>query len=190
MEVEFRSLPQSTQSKLRSRLQAHKVELAQRKKELNTASLTGDRSELLGSPEDVGVTTREHRDRLLAANQKMADSTQRIRDANKVALESEELGRQTLIELHRQKEVLLHTRDNVRFHPLPPPPLAPQPPCPATGTDFFLVVFLFPLVFLSLPRRRRTLTRVAKPCGPWTGGTGSCSEERQRKERKKERNVK
>jgi len=81
-----------------------------------SVSATADRDELFqGAGGDLEQASMDQRSRLLQANQRMTDSTKRLQDSHRVALESEEIGNQILGDLHQQRETIVRTSNNVTF---------------------------------------------------------------------------
>ena len=55
----------------------------------------------------------EQRDRLLSGTERLERGSDRLREAQRVAYETEEVGASILNDLHQQREQLTHTRGTV-----------------------------------------------------------------------------
>ena len=82
---------------------------------------TTPRADLLGSASfNSSATfseddTGSQRTRLLAGTQTLADSTRRLEDSHRIALETEDVGADILRNLRVQREGIIRTRDTVRI---------------------------------------------------------------------------
>ncbi|KAG8823555.1 hypothetical protein FRC17_009294 [Serendipita sp. 399] len=118
MEVETQGMPQSIRPQYVGRIKSAKTELGRWRntaKEVQTAS---SRDALLGgipnADDPYGTLdngSASDRARLLAGTQSLADSTKRLQDSQRVALETEELGSDILRTLRVQREQIEHSRD-------------------------------------------------------------------------------
>ncbi|KAI9362038.1 hypothetical protein DFJ73DRAFT_813046 [Zopfochytrium polystomum] len=120
MEVELASLPMQAKEKLQPRVKGFKDDIKKAKKDL-TKSTTSDREQLLSSASHVIVdfdatasSSDAHRSRLLQGTERLQESSRRIEDAKRVALETEEAGVATLGMLNAQREQILRTRDRLQ----------------------------------------------------------------------------
>lgn len=83
--------------------------------------LTATRAELLGNKTAYGGSTNSlddfdgnsQRTRLLQGTQTLADSTRRLEDSHRIALETEDVGADILRNLQVQREGIIRTRDTV-----------------------------------------------------------------------------
>ncbi|KAF8530702.1 vesicle transport v-snare protein vti1 [Gautieria morchelliformis] len=117
MEIEIQGMPQSIKSRYQSRVKNSKAELARHKKTTKELHATAARSDLLSSaasPSDdpYSVSTSD-RSRLLAGTATLEDSTRRLEDSHRVALETEDVGADILRNLRGQREQIEHARDTL-----------------------------------------------------------------------------
>ena len=113
MRLEKQNIPSSTRTKVNQRLRNYESDVDISKRKLR--SLADDRSALFGSrysdnPNDVQL---EQRQQLLSGTDRLDRSSQRIRDSQRLANETEAIGAGTLADLHRQREVIQHTGDTL-----------------------------------------------------------------------------
>lgn len=115
MEMEANSLPPPTRSTLEPIIRERKAVLAERRKAVEEARQDADRRVLLCSSDADGPLGKSARDRerLLDADQKLNESSSRLEQARRQALETEQIGIDVLSDLHQQREVILRTRANV-----------------------------------------------------------------------------
>src|SRR5690606_32263356 len=78
-------------------------------------SLSDDRKALFGDrytdePSDVQDQHLEQRQQLLSGTERLNRSSARLQDSRRTALETEDIGRNTLATLHQQGETIQHTR--------------------------------------------------------------------------------
>jgi vesicle transport through interaction with t-SNAREs 1 len=110
------SLPTMTRTKINARFRNHQSDidaLARRLKSLTPAA--SDRSQLFGDrytdePHDAQL---EQRQQLLSGTERLGRSGERLRESQRVALETEQIGASTLADLHQQRSVIEHTRGNL-----------------------------------------------------------------------------
>jgi len=113
MRLEKQNIPSSTRTKVSQRLRNHESDVDISKRKLR--SLADDRSALFGArysdnPNDVQL---EQRQQLLSGTDRLDRSSQRLRDSQRLANETEAIGAGTLADLHRQREVIEHTGDTL-----------------------------------------------------------------------------
>lgn len=111
MRLEKQNIPSSTRTKVNQRFRNYESDIDSSKRKL--ASLANDRSALFGSrysdnPNDVQL---EQRQQLLSGTERLDRSSQRLRDSQRLANETEGIGASTLADLHRQRETIQHTGD-------------------------------------------------------------------------------
>ena len=115
MRLEKENLPanQKTKTNQRFRNHQHQIDIAKRKLE----SLSSDRSALFGKrytdDAPTGDDHLEQRQQLLSGTDRLERSSGRLRDSQRIALETEDIGRNTLADLSRQRETIGHTRDTL-----------------------------------------------------------------------------
>lgn len=122
MEVEIPSMPVSIRRTFQDRLTASKQQVEKARKAYRDASAEAARSELLSGPggrssfddpygeDDSAFNTRT---RLLAGTDRLNDSSNRLDNAHRIALETEDVGTDILRSLRGQREQIEHTRDTL-----------------------------------------------------------------------------
>ncbi|KAI9239610.1 MAG: t-SNARE [Podila humilis] len=120
MEMELLNLPQGSKTRLQARLRGYKSELERVKQTLkraqSTSRSTSDRDELLGGISggvDLDAASMDQRTRLLAGTDRLAESSRRLQDSHKIALETESLGAGILTDLRGQRDQIVHTRNTL-----------------------------------------------------------------------------
>lgn len=113
MRLEKANIPSSSRTKINQRFRNHETDIANARRTLT--SLTSDRSALFGNrysdnPNDVQL---EQRQQLLSGTERLDRSSQRLRDSQRLANETEAIGAGTLADLHRQRETIIHTQDTL-----------------------------------------------------------------------------
>jgi len=143
MEIEVQSLDRAVKSKAQVKLRGYKAELSKRHSELvrvfcylllccmlmheligaqKEALSSIDRSDLLGQyrddpDEDLEANNlsgaQQQRARLLNGTDKLSDSSRRLEESHRIALETEDLGADILGNLRGQREQIEGTRDRL-----------------------------------------------------------------------------
>ncbi|KAL2915280.1 t-SNARE VTI1 [Polyrhizophydium stewartii] len=119
MEMELVSLPAGQRSSLSPRVQQYKEELKRFKKELQkksaAAASTSERDQLLGNSTvvDLEAASMDQRGRLLQGTERLQNSSRRLEDARRVALETEQIGINTLSDLNAQREQIIRTQNRL-----------------------------------------------------------------------------
>ncbi|KAG8807176.1 hypothetical protein FRC19_006818 [Serendipita sp. 401] len=118
MEVEIQGMPQSIRPQYVGRVKTCKADLGRWRTVAKDVQQASNRDALLGgiSSADDPYGTLDHgspsdRARLLAGTQSLADSTKRLQDSQRIAMETEELGGDILRSLRVQREQIEHSRD-------------------------------------------------------------------------------
>ncbi|KAF9896347.1 hypothetical protein BX616_007644 [Lobosporangium transversale] len=62
---------------------------------------------------DLDAASMDQRTRLLNGTDRLAESSRRLQDSHKIALETEQLGAGILTDLRGQREQIIHTRNTV-----------------------------------------------------------------------------
>jgi len=111
MRLEKQNIPSATRTKVNQRFRNYETDIDSAKRKLR--SLGEDRAALFGSrysdnPSDVQL---EQRQQLLSGTERLDRSSQRLRDSQRLANETEAIGANTLADLHRQRETIQHTGD-------------------------------------------------------------------------------
>jgi vesicle transport through interaction with t-SNAREs protein 1 len=111
MRLEKQNIPSATRTKVNQRFRNYETDIDGAKRKLR--SLGEDRAALFGArysdnPSDVQL---EQRQQLLSGTERLDRSSQRLRDSQRLANETESIGASTLADLHRQRETIQHTGD-------------------------------------------------------------------------------
>jgi vesicle transport through interaction with t-SNAREs protein 1 len=117
MNLESRNLPASQKNKIQSQIRGFKAELQQIKNNLknNAALITVERQELFGGiTEDLEISSYDQRERLLKSSDKLDKTSDRIHEANKLALESETIGKDVLVTLSGQRQQIENSKDSLQ----------------------------------------------------------------------------
>lgn len=114
MRLEKENLPATHKTKTNQRFRNHQhdVDVAKRKLE----GMSSDRGALFGKRYTDTPTSDdqlEQRQQLLSGTDRLERSSGRLRDSQRVALETEDIGRNTLADLSRQRETIEHTRSTL-----------------------------------------------------------------------------
>ncbi|KAL8533751.1 hypothetical protein ACS0TY_009953 [Phlomoides rotata] len=118
MDLEARSLQPSVKATLLAKLREYKSDLSKLKREVKKLTVPNSNQpahgELLGSGvAGMHEASANQRDRLTMSNERLDQSTDRLRETRRAALETEELGILILGDLHHQRETLLHSHTKV-----------------------------------------------------------------------------
>ena len=111
MRIEKQNIPSATRSRINPRFRNFETDIDAAKRKLKT--LSDDRSALFGSRYSDNPTKDdqlEQRQQLLSGTDRLDRSSQRLRDSQRVANETEDIGRGTLADLQLQRETIQHTR--------------------------------------------------------------------------------
>jgi vesicle transport through interaction with t-SNAREs protein 1 len=115
MRLEKSNIPANLKSKFNARFRNFEHDLDTHKRKLET--YTTDRSKLFGdrytdNPEG-GDAQLEQRQQLLSGTDRLNRSSGRLRESQRIALETEQIGAGTLSDLHRQREQITNTRERL-----------------------------------------------------------------------------
>ncbi|CAG8433966.1 12147_t:CDS:2 [Ambispora gerdemannii] len=119
MEIEIFNLPNSSRLRLQPRLRTYRSNLDKLKRDLKRASsrINGptDREELLSGAHgtDLDSASIDQRARLLTGTERLAESSQRLQDSHRIALETEIIGANVLEDIRRQREQIINTRNTL-----------------------------------------------------------------------------
>nr|UZG77110.1 SNARE protein [Monascus ruber] len=110
MRMEKQNIPSATRSKVNIRFRNYATDVDELKRKLK--SLSDDRKALFGDrytdePQDAHL---EQRQQLLSGTERLERSSARLQESQRIALETEDVGRGTLAELNQQRETILHAR--------------------------------------------------------------------------------
>jgi len=115
MRMEKQNIPQSLKPKINTRFRNYETDLDTVQRKLK--GLSSDKAALFGNryrdEEEGGDAQLEQRQQLLSGTERLERSSGRLRESQRVALETEEIGRNTLADLGRQRETITHTRDTL-----------------------------------------------------------------------------
>ncbi|KAJ8547967.1 hypothetical protein K7X08_021203 [Anisodus acutangulus] len=112
MDLEARSLQPSLKATLLAKLREYKSDLNKLKKEVNKLALAGANQaahDLESGMIDPHAASANQRERLAMSTERLDQSSDRIRESRRIALETEDLGVSILGDLHQQRETLLHS---------------------------------------------------------------------------------
>ncbi|XP_009790273.1 vesicle transport v-SNARE 12-like isoform X1 [Nicotiana tabacum] len=116
MDLEARSLQPSLKAALLAKLREYKSDLNKLKKEVNKLALTGANQaahDLESGMMDPHAASANHRERLAMTTERLDQSSDRIRESRRAALETEDLGVSILGELQQQRESLLNSHNRL-----------------------------------------------------------------------------
>lgn len=117
MRLEKQNIPQSAKVKVNQRFRNHESDVDAARRKLR--GLQEDRSQLFGkrytdNPSgSAGDEQLEQRQQLLSGTDRLERSSGRLRESQRIALETEDIGRNTLADLGRQRETIEHTRSTL-----------------------------------------------------------------------------
>ena len=111
--MEKENIPSASRSKVNTRFRNFLTDIDNVKRKLK--SLSEDRKALFGDrytddPSNVNDQHLEQRQQLLAGTERLERSSARLQESQRIALETEDIGRSTLSDLHLQRETIEHTR--------------------------------------------------------------------------------
>ncbi|KAL8711413.1 MAG: hypothetical protein Q9225_007119 [Loekoesia sp. 1 TL-2023] len=114
MRIEKQNIPSATRSKANQRFRNFESDIDAQKRKLKTMS--DDRKALFGnrySDNPDHDQQLEQRQQLLSGTERLDRSSQRLRESQRIANETEGIGRDTLADLQLQRETIQHTRMNM-----------------------------------------------------------------------------
>ena len=113
MRLEKQNIPQSSKQKVNQRFRNYETEVDAAKRKLR--GMQDDRSALFGKryTDNPGDEQLEQRQQLLSGTDRLERSSGRLRESQRIALETEDIGRNTLADLSRQRETIEHTRSTL-----------------------------------------------------------------------------
>ncbi|KAF3037740.1 hypothetical protein E8E11_000574 [Didymella keratinophila] len=115
MRLEKSNIPANLKSKYNAKFRNFESDLDSTKRKLQ--QYTNDKAKLFGNrytddPEQ-GDAQLEQRQQLLSGTDRLNRSSGRLRESQRIALETEQVGAGTLSDLHRQRETIEHTRERL-----------------------------------------------------------------------------
>ncbi|KAF7845738.1 hypothetical protein BT93_L0866, partial [Corymbia citriodora subsp. variegata] len=114
MRLEKQNLPVNAKANANKRFRNYESDVDGVKRKLD--DLSSDRSALFGKryrDNPTGDDQLEQRQQLLSGTDRLERSSGRLRDSQRVALETEDIGRNTLADLARQRETIQNTRETL-----------------------------------------------------------------------------
>jgi vesicle transport through interaction with t-SNAREs protein 1 len=114
MRLEKSNIPANLKSKFNTRFRNFEQDLDNTKRKLEAH--TNDRSKLFGAryTDNPDTDTQlEQRQQLLSGTDRLNRSSNRLRESQRIALETEQIGASTLGDLHQQREQIANT--NIRL---------------------------------------------------------------------------
>ncbi|KAI8924805.1 t-SNARE [Entophlyctis helioformis] len=124
MEMELVSLPPPQRNAVGPRVNQYKEELKKLKKDTQkkttAGAYTSERDQLLGgrggnasTTIDLEAASMDQRSRLLQGTERLQNSSRRLEEARRVALETEQIGISTLADLSAQREQIVRTQNRL-----------------------------------------------------------------------------
>ena len=117
MNLEKSNIPTSTRAKANQRYRNHQSDIDSLSRKLKT--LASDRKALFGDrytddPDGDSFDAQvEQRQQLLSGTDRLGRSSDRLRESQRIALETEQIGAGTLADLHQQRNVIENTQRNL-----------------------------------------------------------------------------
>lgn len=113
LRLEKQNIPSTQKQAVNQRFRNHESDVDALGRKLR--SLQEDRAALFGKryrddEDGSGDASVEQRQQLLSGTERLERSSGRLRESQRVALETEDIGRNTLADLSRQRETIEHTR--------------------------------------------------------------------------------
>ena len=111
MRLEKQNIPQSSKQKVNQRFRNYESDVDAAKRKLK--SMQDDKAALFGKRymDNPGSDEQlEQRQQLLSGTERLERSSGRLQESQRIALETEDIGRNTLADLSRQRETIEHTR--------------------------------------------------------------------------------
>ena len=111
MRLEKTNIPSSARSKINQRFRNYESDIDAAKRRLKSSS--DDRKTQFGNRYSDNPATDdqlEQRQQLLSGTDRLDRSSQRLRESQRIAHETENIGRDTLADLQVQRETIQHTR--------------------------------------------------------------------------------
>lgn len=114
MRIEKQNIPSSTRSRVNQRFRNFESDIDAAKRKLK--ELSSDKKALFGNRYTDEPTTDEQleqRQQLLSGTERLDRSSQRLRESQRIANETEDIGRGTLADLNTQREQIMNTRSRL-----------------------------------------------------------------------------
>ncbi|KAI9300722.1 t-SNARE [Cunninghamella echinulata] len=120
MDMELLNMPTASRSRLQTQLKANKAEYEKMKRDLKQLSTVNHRKELFGDLEsqdhmmvDLDASSIDQRQRLLSGTERLGESSRRLEQSHRIALETESVGANILSTLKGQRETMTRARDTL-----------------------------------------------------------------------------
>jgi vesicle transport through interaction with t-SNAREs protein 1 len=115
MRIEKQNVPTPSRQKINTRFRNYQTDLDSSTRKLaGLKNSAGFGNRYTDAPDDAAEDPHlAQRQQLLSGTDRLERSSNRLRDSQRVALETEEIGRSTLADLGRQRETIQHTRDTL-----------------------------------------------------------------------------
>jgi len=117
MEQIAKNSPRERARKLQTKLRTFEGDLSRLQRDLQSASLFSSSgngpSNNFRDSDDFQVKELDHRQKILAGSAKIDESTERLNNAHRIAIETENIGTSVLGEMHGQKRQLEGIRSNL-----------------------------------------------------------------------------
>jgi len=111
MRIEKQNIPANLKSKVNSKFRNYQTDIDTLTRKLQSLNKTARFSDPYTDDPDIEHDAQlEQRQQLLSGTERLERSSGRLRESQRVALETEEIGRNTLSDLGRQRETITHTR--------------------------------------------------------------------------------
>jgi vesicle transport through interaction with t-SNAREs protein 1 len=114
MRIEKQNVPTPSRQKVNTRFRNYQTDIDSLSRKLSSLKSAGFGNRYTDAPEDGPDDPHlAQRQQLLGGTERLERSSNRLRDSQRVALETEEVGRNTLADLGRQRETIQRTRDTL-----------------------------------------------------------------------------
>ncbi len=114
--VEVQNVASTSRGQLSAKLREYRQSIQQSKKELVRVEEEGKRTELFGQrsdPSQADDIALDQRQQLLSGQESLDRSSQRIRDSQRIANETESIGANILTDLRGQREQIQNSRNTL-----------------------------------------------------------------------------
>lgn len=114
MEMEAKTLPADQRTALEPSLKRYRADLVERKRVLQEAKDNASRKSLLGDNGTVYGLSMKDRGRAQDATEQMQRDRNRLEEAHRTCLETEQVGIDVMSDLRGQRDVIQRTKNNIR----------------------------------------------------------------------------
>ncbi|KAK9475730.1 t-SNARE [Lipomyces japonicus] len=121
MAIELQNISSGNRAKLNARLRGYRSDLDKSKRDLRKSIEAGDRQELFGARASAAGSagaglsndeiSQDQRQQLLSGTDRLENSSQRLRDSQRLANETESIGANILTDLRGQREQIINSRN-------------------------------------------------------------------------------